>query len=283
MYGLKREIEMRLIIVVFFMSFAPLLFADECSYNSHCAFGQTCQSGSCVVDPACDILDAPCYCPGFVGCLEGYVCAVSTGQCFEPECVNDLGCGLGYVCGQAGECIVDTTADRDLDGVPDVVDNCKDLKNTGQEDLDRDDLGDLCDLDIDGDGIADATDNCPRVANTSQLDADSNGIGNHCESPQLYITAICSSFLSGGTDTDNDGIRDSCDKCKYLASVNNFDSDGDGFGDACDPDVDGDAVQNHEDNCPGMPNAAQEDCNCNGMGDACDATACSAIACAATL
>ncbi|MDT0618638.1 thrombospondin type 3 repeat-containing protein [Salinisphaera sp. P385] len=46
--------------------------------------------------------------------------------------------------------------------------------------------------------------------------------------------------------------------------------DGDGIGDACDPDIDGDGVTNSEDNCRVTPNPGQEDSDGDGIGDVCD-------------
>ncbi len=43
--------------------------------------------------------------------------------------------------------------DMDLDDVGDVCDNCPDLFNTGQTDIDSDGLGNPCDPDMDGDGL----------------------------------------------------------------------------------------------------------------------------------
>jgi hypothetical protein len=42
--------------------------------------------------------------------------------------------------------------DADGDGVPDATDNCPDVTNTDQSDIDGDGLGDECDEDMDGDG-----------------------------------------------------------------------------------------------------------------------------------
>ena len=45
-------------------------------------------------------------------------------------------------------------SDLDGDGVVDTADNCPDLANADQSNIDRDGKGDACDPDIDGDGHA---------------------------------------------------------------------------------------------------------------------------------
>jgi hypothetical protein len=73
------------------------------------------------------------------------------------------------------------TPDGDGDGVPNTADNCPNLANADQADLDSDGAGDACDPDDDNDGIADTGDNCPRVANANQYDEDRDGTGDACE------------------------------------------------------------------------------------------------------
>jgi hypothetical protein len=49
------------------------------------------------------------------------------------------------------------------------------------------------------------------------------------------------------------------------------DFDGDGVGDACDPDIDGDGFPNERDSCPRAADVTRADADGDGVGDACDA------------
>ena len=51
-------------------------------------------------------------------------------------------------------------------------------------------------------------------------------------------------------DADADGVLDDRDNCKGLANPDQTDTERDGLGDACDPDVDDDGVPNAQIRCP---------------------------------
>ncbi len=164
-------------------------------------------------------------------------------------------------------------ADSDSDGIINSLDNCPYIANEGQWDRDKDNIGNECDLDVDGDGFA-----------------------NFYEKQQGTGSWDDKSFPSGD-DGDGDGLSNKNDNCPLVVNKSQWDSDSDGVGNKCDPDVDGDAFSNEdekamgtgvwdpksfpnsndndgipdaEDNCPGVANPMQGDRDKDGLGNECD-------------
>jgi hypothetical protein len=83
--------------------------------------------------------------------------------------------------------------------------------------------------DSDGDGTPDGCDRCPN-------------------DPGKVDQGVCGCGVADA-DPDGDELLDCEDNCPLAANADQADFDGDGLGDACDPDVDGDAVANDDDLC----------------------------------
>ena len=179
--------------------------------------------------------------------------------------------------GGAGTTVVDVrslnpNADTDGDGIIDAEDNCPLLANPDQvlptfyADRDGDGYGDpnesvqACEQPIGF--VSNSSDNCPTIKTPDLTDTDSDGLGDSCD-----------------PDDDNDGVADTEDCAPLDASIGGGtryyrDQDGDGFGDprssisSCTPVVG--YVLNGTDNCPLEANPDQQDSDGNGVGDACE-------------
>lgn len=78
-------------------------------------------------------------------------------------------------------------SDIDEDGVPDALDNCTNVFNPDQADIDGSGKGDVCE-DFDRDGRMNSIDNCPDVPNSNQRDEDGDGIGDVCDDEESRFT-----------------------------------------------------------------------------------------------
>jgi hypothetical protein len=111
------------------------------------------------------------------------------------------------------------SADRDADGIPDPADDCPDVFDPVQSDLDGDGIGDACSddpppADADADGLPDSLDNCPATPNAGQDDGDADGVGDACDRcvgrPDPPGDEPCPASVA---DADFDGAPDDVDPC----------------------------------------------------------------------
>ncbi len=109
-------------------------------------------------------------------------------------------------------------------------------------------------VDDDGDSITNNVDNCPNIANADQANIDSDSAGDACDDYPYDDSRVTA---SGGTtcilnppygdstflcyqelgDVDGDGVDNSIDNCPALANDDQSDSDNNGIGNACDDSV----------------------------------------------
>jgi hypothetical protein len=123
-------------------------------------------------------------------------------------------------------------SDLDGDGVLDLNDNCPYTKNPSQANQDGDDLGDLCDLDIDGDFIDNHDDCAPLDSTRFQKlsyqfrDADSDGYTVETSGDVCTGEELPKGFLIQAGESDcNDNSAE-----LNIYRIGFKDNDGDGYG-----------------------------------------------------
>ncbi|PKP59005.1 MAG: hypothetical protein CVT88_06395, partial [Candidatus Altiarchaeales archaeon HGW-Altiarchaeales-1] len=143
--------------------------------------------------------------------------------------------------------------DRDNDTSCDDVDNCINLSNPNQADIDGDGLGNVCDnclnilnvdqKDSDKDGVGDACDNCVYIYNPDQNDTDGDKEGDACECLQPYIITNSMNASQNQFFTFSSGVKCVCAECGDVTAIldpygpdgynytalNSTESDGDPF------------------------------------------------------
>lgn len=177
-------------------------------------------------------------------------------------------------------------SDIDGDGVVDALDNCPNLKNPDQNDLDSDRAGDLCDIDPDGDGT-------PGISGEPFV-SGRDLVQSQCLS--CHLTAVNGAPKFNDESAWDQRIRDAGGRPEDMLDsvVNGMPNAMEAFGERystiallravlylsgreenTEPredelDSDDDGIPDSQDNCPTVHNSGQLDSDSNQVGDACE-------------
>ena len=108
-----------------------------CLINSDCPISDYCREGVCVLDQrdlGIPCLGEDCGCLNDQDCFIGQRCDELTLSCVNIGCRTNAQCLLGEECTR--RLLTDVSADSDLDGIPDLEDNCPEVPNAGQKNTD---------------------------------------------------------------------------------------------------------------------------------------------------
>ncbi len=175
------------------------------------------------------ILLSACYAPTF---STGAPCTADS-ECPDHQKCTAMLCE--YQVGDTGmpgpDAPMTSAADRDQDGVPDATDNCPDIANADQSNVDGDTKGDVCDR-------------CAQISDLS-ADADADGVGDACDPdvaakdaiwlfdplhklPSAWAPTVGWSLIDGVVTVAARGNKDDDDEFAYpqftppVAPIDNF-------------------------------------------------------------